>query len=1283
MTINSRKLTTRSATALALMLAARGVFADLSASVSYTSGVYVQNFNSLATYNPNTTTWSNLTSPPVPVDFTQVTLPTLNAAVGAPIDMTGPSADFFQTIGTISTMTGWQAVNWQGNSSPLQYTVSNGGTSSATTALTGYFDPARQVIGNTGTANNMSLGVQTASVTGNVLFGVRLVNNSTGSLNAISVSFLGELFHQDANQKVLKFGYYVGSATSNSDIFTDIPPVGQAIIPNQVGSLAATFDTSAAANSTASYSISNLPLATAWAPGQALWLTWEMDRGGGGQGIGIDDLSFSASNLSAFPTLTWNHAGNGTWDQAAANWSGASTTFSNGFNASFGNITSDTAITINSSGVSVTSLVTLGNSANTYTFSGGPISGANASLTVAGGGTVKLTAPNSYGLATNLNAGTLIVDNNNQLGAAAATLQFGGGTLLLQGDLVAGTRPLNVLAQGGKINLNGHNATFGAATTAPVLIVGTLQVSGAGDLNLGVQPTIGSNGGTGALVIDAGSTVTLQGFARGTATDIFVNSTINGVMILNSFGNIGGSRFNFNSSGSTTVSGSGASATMTHSGMNGASVISGTGEIDIPWGSKWIKPTTGGTALSDGSSASNFVTGGVVISNTSGANGGNIGVNIHLNSLEGTSGHPTFIRTDVTNSKAFSTNSTAGLASDFITVIGGTKNNGTGKGGIGPNFAELIISGVISGDSDINIGNDYKSGGSGNVLLMNHNTYHGVTMLNGGGTGTPVLYIGVDNALPTDTDLVFSSISGAGSPALDLSGHNQTVQSLSVAGGTNSPLACVIDNSGPAPSTLTISGAVTPFWSYAGQINDQGPLGTDVLGSNFTAYGGSTVSLIKDGPSTFVLGKYNDNGSGHHSFSTYSGGTTARGGILSIAFDGALGAASGPLTLDGGTVQIEGPDLLYTVEQSLTWNTTRPLTVTANGGTINTPTFTSMDNASVAHPLVASIIMNNTSYSWGGNLTFNGAPGSNVTLNGATSVTVLPTGKITISPNVTLTLDGPTDPATDTLSPTKHLSFTDNGNLQITGSVNKTLGTVTGTGNVSQLGTGTTTLSKTMAISGSLSISAGKLALTADGSSHSTPALDLGSLSITGTAKLDMKDRDAIIRTVPDPVAFANLITTGKITSSTATPGNGGQTLGYGPAGQIGGIQGHGLTSFDGTPVTANNMIVRYTTPGDVTLDGKSDSFDLLAILNNFGASYSDPTWWMGDVTGDGKVDSFDLLAVLNNFGNLVGGTFDPLDTSPAAGGATPSATPVPEPASLAVLALGAICLLARRKHLA
>ena len=397
-------------------------------------------------------------------------------------------------------------------------------------------------------------------------------------------------------------------------------------------------------------------------------------------------------------------------------------------------------ITIDAAGVSVPSSVTItNNGTGSFTFTGGAIAGSAASLII-NSGKVILQSPNSYGLATNVNGGTLVVDNNNELGASTAGLSLNGGSLALANNLSAGTRPLTVTSAGATINTLGFNATFGTTSATVPIIHGVLHVTGSGDVNLGIQPTFGSNAlPPGSLWIDPGSTVTLVGNSRSSAIDMFNGGVINGVLALAPTSV--GARFNFDAPGN--VDGN---------DHNGSVAFTGTGEIDVLSGSGWVdqNATTGKSTH-----AWTFDTHGAVISNASATFAAEIDVPIVLNPLSVADpvGHPwTPLNVATAN---FIGAANPNPTNAFGTVIGGTK---LGSQGHGPNFSNIKITGVISGNSDINIGNDYKSGGSGDVTYLAHNTYAGATLLNGGGA----LYTGIPDALPPTTNIVFGAFTSAG-----------------------------------------------------------------------------------------------------------------------------------------------------------------------------------------------------------------------------------------------------------------------------------------------------------------------------------------------------------------------------------------------------------------------------------------------------------------------------------------------------------------------------------------
>jgi autotransporter-associated beta strand protein len=510
----------------------------------------------------------------------------------------------------------------------------------------------------------------------------------------------------------------------------------------------------------------------------------------------------------AGPQLTWN-TGSGTWDTNGSNmvWLDSesnSAAFANGSVANFGDISSGTSstITVSSSGV-VAAGVAVNNTVpgTGYIFTGGAISGTGAFyMRPTNVGFVSLSGTNSYTGGTQISGGTLIAAGDSSLGlagtgAGGAVVVDNGATLQLASGLTSG-RLFEIGSNGGVLDTQG----FSFSTTGSFFAGGNFTQLGSGTVSLSgaaVQLSGSTSFAAGALVLNGTSGASLQGGA-----------TLNGNLVVTQ-----PERVNFDNGGTSGIYGGSGQIQVTFAGSGGTKAANAS--------NAWV-------VLTDSATGSSTAANGTVVS------GGTISNNISLNAL-GVS----FTASKVTNTFAFP------ATGQFVVGIGATTPGNV-----------IAFTGNISGSSDVVLGSNSinGAGGAGTLFLSGSNTWAGTTMIDGNG----VIQLGSTAALPRTTDVIFGATDTT-SATLDLNGFNQTINSLSAAGGTGS-----ITNSSGASATLTVNGSITPKTGFNGAIT-------------------GNLGLYKDGTGGLAL-----SGS-----STYSGATTIARGTVTVGNTSPLGV--GPL----------------------------------------------------------------------------------------------------------------------------------------------------------------------------------------------------------------------------------------------------------------------------------------------------------------------------------------------------------------------------------------------------
>jgi autotransporter-associated beta strand protein len=262
------------------------------------------------------------------------------------------------------------------------------------------------------------------------------------------------------------------------------------------------------------------------------------------------------------------------------------------------------------------------------------------------------------------------------------------------------------------------------------------------------------------------------------------------------------------------------------------------------------------------------------------------------------------------------------------------------------------------------------------------------------------------------------------------------------------------------------------------------------------------------------------------------------------------------------------------------------------------------------------------------------------------------------------------------------------------------------------INSGSLTLTSTNTYAGSTNVSGGSLTLGAAnalpgatnliiGSGASVIASNLGTEnavvlgSLSDTGKLDLNNNALDIHTTTASAVNALLASgynrghwngaTGIVSTTAASDtthltalgsivnDNGSGTPLYGSGGTI-------APTFDGATPAVGDLLVKLTYYGDTNLDGVVDGSDYTRIDNG---SLNHLTGWSnGDFNYDGVVNGSDYTLIDNAF-NTQGASLAALVAGPSAVATAQIAggSAVPEPASLATLALGAATLLGRRRR--
>jgi len=955
--------------------------------------------------------------------------------------------------------------------------------------------------------------------------------------------------------------------------------------------------------------------------------------------------------------------GTGAWSTGTANWWNGTTDIawtSSTDTAVFG-VNNGTAGTVTVGAVSVGAMTFNSTASGNYTLSSGTITlggtmatitantGATigslltgtAGMTKAGAGTLTLTNSNSYTGATKITSGTLALTGGGALPLASA-ITINGGTLDMGSQTAVNNLGNNTGvtfgASGGTLNGSGTLNISGTGNGATGFTVPANATAVVNENILLMQPLAGYQT---LASVGAGANLTINGVLKATGTNgssealWLSGGTLTLTNTANSFNG-----FNINGSAATTVSApsfaalsssrllleqhtSDGAATMIYTGTavstsfafqsgglypgvtnNGSGTVTFTAS---PFLNAYGSNGTSGTSainqtLTLGGSADIAVSGGISDVNTT---------------------TPGAWRTNLIKTGADTL--ILGGATTYTgttTISGGTLQIGAGStaGSISGSAGAIVDNATLAFNrtNTLTQGTDFPAtisgtgsvvqAGSGLTILSGSNSYTGTTIVSSGtlqigasgttGSLSPssaitdngVLVFNRSNLVTQGTDFA-ATITGSGGLTQAGAGTLILNSSNSFTGATKISSGTLQIGAGGTAGSLSTSSTITDNSALVFNRSD-----TLAQGTGFAANILGTGSLTQAGAGTLILSSSN----------SYSGGTIVASGSLQLGNAAALGAVTGSLAVNGGTLDLDGNSLSVGALSgnsgaAITTSTTGSITLTASSATSST---------------YAGSIRNDA-----GTLSLNKAGTGTLTLAGSNSYT----GPTTISSGTLQVGGGGT---TGSLSPSS--AITDNAVLVFNRADTITQGTdfaanISGTGSLAQSGAGTLTLTSSNSYTGATKITSGTLALTGGG------ALPVVSAITINGGTLDMGAQNA-----------ANNL--GNNTGITF--GNSGGTLnGSGTLSIVGTSAGaNGLTVPTGATAVVNENILLIQPAGgyqQLASVGSGANLTINGVLRATGTNGSLEALWL---SGGGTLILTNTANSFNGF-NINGSTATAVST--------------------------------------